>query len=74
MFNQVGAEALSILLAGRIDDDPDPSQMLFNVGLGRLIDELQQAVRRELGVDRVPLHGPAVTSRTPSPGESPAAA
>jgi hypothetical protein len=61
LFNQVSSEGLSLLLASRIDSDPDASQMLVSVRLGGLIDELQQAIRRELGSDRVPLDGPGAT-------------
>jgi hypothetical protein len=62
LYNQVSAEELSLPLTSRIDSDPDASQMLVRVRLGELIDELQRAIRREFGSDRVPLDGPGATA------------
>lgn len=62
LFNQFSAEGLGLLLSSRIDGDPDVSQMRVNVRLGGLIEELQQAVRREFGSDHVPLDSPSATA------------
>jgi hypothetical protein len=71
-FNVVGAAAFRLLMASRIKNNPDAIQMLIDVQLSGLIDQLHEAVRRELGADRVPLSGapeagtPADDPQTPS--------
>jgi hypothetical protein len=54
LFNQIGAEGFKVTLSGA---EPDAAQMMVRVQLGRIMDELQAEVRRELGTDRVPLDG-----------------
>jgi hypothetical protein len=60
MFNRVGGEALRLLMSSRLEDDPDAIQMMVDVRLGGLIDDLRDAIRHELGADRVPLDAPGV--------------
>jgi len=48
---------------------------MVDVQLGGIIDELQEAIRRELGADHVPLNGGPVTGGTAAPsarGKQPA--
>lgn len=61
LFSQVNGEALRLLLSSRIENNPDAIQLLVDVRLGGLIDGLREAIRRELGADRVPLDGGPVT-------------
>jgi hypothetical protein len=67
LFNELGAEAHRLLLT---QDDPDAIQMMVRVKLGWAMDKLEQAVRRELGTDRVPLDGPGPAA---PPGRNPTA-
>ena len=51
-FNQLQADGQAIMLS------PQPAearQLLVCVQIGRSLDELQAAIRRELGADRIPL-------------------
>jgi hypothetical protein len=61
----------------RIENNPDAIQLLVDVRLGGLIDELREAIRRELGADRVPLDAQGVTAPAGNPtarsGEMPPA-
>jgi hypothetical protein len=65
LFNQVSGEAFRLLISSRIEKNPDAIQMLVDLRLGGLIDELREAIRRELGADRVPLDAPRLSSPRP---------
>ena len=67
LFNQVGAAASNLLMASRIKNNPDAIQMLIDIRLSGLIDQLHEAIRDELGADRVPLNG-APDTGTPAGG------
>jgi hypothetical protein len=64
LFNQVSGEAFRLLMSSRIENNRDAIQMLVDLRLGGLIDELREAIRRELGADRVPLDAPGATVPT----------
>jgi hypothetical protein len=70
LFNEVSGETLRLLLTSRIENNPDAIQLLVDVRLGDLIDELREAIRRELGADRVPLDAPHATPPTGNPNAS----
>jgi hypothetical protein len=69
-FIQAGEEWSRLLQASRHGNDPDATQMLVRVRLGRLILELTEAIRRELGADRVPLDSASAPSFTIGEGRN----
>jgi len=69
LFNQVSSEAFRLLLSSRIEGNPDAIQLLVDIRLGGRIDELREAIRRELGADRVSLDGAPVPE--PAAGATP---
>ena len=54
LFNQMGAEKFKLMLSKA---DPEATRIVMRVRLGGIMDQLQAAVRRELGTDRVRLEG-----------------
>ena len=52
LFNQLGAEGFKVMLSRA---DPEATRIVMRVRLGGIMDQLQAAVRRELGTDRVRL-------------------
>lgn len=71
LFNKVSGEAFRLLMSSRIENNPDAIQMLVDLQLGGLIDELRDAIRRELGTDRVPLDAPGATAPDGNPAGTP---
>jgi hypothetical protein len=68
LFNQVTGDGLRLLISSRIENDPDAIQMLVDLRLGGLIDELREAIRRELGADHVPLDALGAKAPAGNPG------
>jgi hypothetical protein len=56
LFNRLESECMKATLGPQRDDG---QQMMVRVDLGRALDELEAAVRRELGADRIPLDSSA---------------
>jgi hypothetical protein len=55
-------------MVSRIKSNPDAIQMLIDVQLSGLIDQLHEAIRHELGADRVSLSGaPEAGTRADDP-------
>jgi hypothetical protein len=77
LFNQVSSEAFRLLISSRIENNPDAIQLLVDIRLGGRIDQLREAIRLELGADRVPLDGapaakpPAGATPIPRLGDPP---
>lgn len=59
IFNRLAPEAFWQTIGLH---EPDPGQIRFRMQLGEILDDLQEAVRRELGTDRVPLNGPGASA------------
>jgi hypothetical protein len=70
LFNQVSGEAGRLLMSSRIGANPDAIQIQINVQLSGLIDELREAIRLELGSDRVPLDARGGAQPTSSPNSA----
>jgi hypothetical protein len=73
LFNRLQGEALSATLKPQRHDG---DQMVARVRVGGILDELQDAIRRELGTDRIRLEGGTATAtadtrRQAGPVESP---
>lgn len=59
LFNRLEGEGMAATLGPQPDEG---EQMMVRVRVGGALDELQAAVRRELGADRIPLEPAAAAA------------